>query len=239
MRGRGEPELPVGLESPQLAQQVQAQAAGEAGRRLERGPPREDEAEPRHALDALVGRRDQVIDRRRLEVDRDRAEAAHRIDDEAPPVPPDHPADGLERVEDPRRRLAVDQRDVGDRRVSRQDGVHLVRPGHRVLLAAEDVMVDLQAGRHLRDPLAVRTIGEDQELAARRDHRGDHRLHAEGAAPLHQDRDMAASRAEAGQPQQFVADPAHDGVELGMPRAHVAEHRLLDGQARGQRAGRE
>src|SRR3990167_6443142 len=81
VRRRREAELAVLLEATPLTEQVQAQAAPAALRRQQRLAAGDDAREPRYALDALVRRRHQVVDLARLHVDRQRAEAAHRIDD--------------------------------------------------------------------------------------------------------------------------------------------------------------
>jgi len=53
----------------------------------------------------------------------------------------DHPGDRLQRVQDPRSGLAVDQQHVADRRLGRQDAVDFGRVRRRVLLAPRELLL--------------------------------------------------------------------------------------------------
>ena len=87
----------------------------------------EHEAHAGRAFDALARRRDQRVERRRARVDRQRAERAHRVDDQAPAVARDDGRDLGQRIQDAGRRLAVDEADMRDRRVLREQAVDVVR----------------------------------------------------------------------------------------------------------------
>src|SRR4051812_45940995 len=82
MRGRGETELAIAFEPLPLRQQIEADAPRVVGGFLERGTARDDERKTRHAFEAFVRRRDEIVRLQLREVERHAAETAHRIDDE-------------------------------------------------------------------------------------------------------------------------------------------------------------
>src|SRR5690606_37843935 len=112
--GRRVAELPVPVVAPELAAAVEAEGAAPALGGLEIRAPREDEGEAGNALDALVRRRDEVVDARADGIDRDRAEAAHGVHDEDAAVVADDFAERLDGIEDAGGRLAVDDDHMRD-----------------------------------------------------------------------------------------------------------------------------
>src|SRR6185436_888768 len=82
MRRRGEAELPAFLKPFELPKQIQTYRARPSLAGKEQGPATQHNTETGDAFDAFVRTRDQEIDPHLLEINRDRPEAAHGIDDE-------------------------------------------------------------------------------------------------------------------------------------------------------------
>src|SRR5208337_88206 len=171
---QGESKLADGLEPLELIQEVQAQAASIATRCLQGSPTRNDEAETRHTLKTLIGRGYHVVDTCRSQIDWNRTEAAHRVHNEASMISLHNLSNRLERVQDACGCLAVDQGDMSDRRIFKQEAFHLLGNRDCVFLASQHTMNDSQVGRDLDDSLAIGTVGENQQPALWRDHRGDY-----------------------------------------------------------------
>ncbi|MNP31696.1 hypothetical protein D3C76_1248310 [compost metagenome] len=74
----------------------------------------EHETHARHAFQAFAGSGDQRIERHLLGVHRQRAEGAHRIDDQAFAVLLDHLGDFRQRIEDAGAGFAVNQGHMSD-----------------------------------------------------------------------------------------------------------------------------
>jgi hypothetical protein len=129
---------------------------------------RDDEAEPRNALDALVGRRGDGVDLHRPHVDRQRTERAHAVQQEAPVVICSESSHLVDRVQDAAGRLAMHHEDVGDggvRLEHRADGLEIGRRVLRRLVHDDGAASDLEK---LPGALAIGAIDQQQDLAGRR-----------------------------------------------------------------------
>ena len=146
--GRGEAPLPGALEVAPLVVEIEAQRVGIARALGQRRWPRHDEADPGHALEALVGRRHDRVAREVVQVERQRAEGAHGVEQEPPPAALDDLRDLADRVQDPRRRLAVHGGDVGDGGIGGEGGVQRGGRGRHVLRCLER---GARAAHHVED----------------------------------------------------------------------------------------
>src|SRR6185437_3202486 len=113
MDRRGKAPLLRLLHSLPLLEQIEGERCRIALAALERRQLADDEPDPRHSFEALVARC-----RKRLEggfagIDRQRAESAHRVEQETPAAALHHRRDFRDRVEDAARRLAIDEEDMG------------------------------------------------------------------------------------------------------------------------------
>jgi len=120
----------------------------------------------------------------------------------------------------------VDHHDVRDGRVGRERRVESRRIDRRVLRRFEDDAVAAQVLAHADHARAVRSIDENGKLARAGHESADHRLDDEGAAALERHADMGALAAR--QLHQPLPHARIQLDELGVARAPVVEHRLLD-----------
>src|SRR6516225_4988443 len=133
MDRRGEAVLPRLLEIRPLIVKIE-----DEGRRLALGAgqglaPTDDEAEARHTLDAFVrGGRDR-IDMYARQIERERAEGAHGVEEEALAMRGGERADLFDRIEDARGRLAMHREDMGERRRAGEQTLDLGEIGRSVL----------------------------------------------------------------------------------------------------------
>ena len=241
VRRRREPPLAATLvETDPLIVQVQAQRTSASGRRLEARAPREHEAEPGDSLDALVGRRDQVVRAERGHGQRHAAEGRHRVHDQLDTALPAQPADRTDFVEHAGARLAVDDREV--RRVrarveGRGDTPRIDRSGLTVI---DHHAVDPEPRRDRCDAPPVGAVGDGHQGTVAGHDRTDRRLDHEGSAALHQDCGPVVGGALVhGERDQAPAHGLDDPLVVVVPRRNVAEHRRLDGRARRQWPRRE
>src|SRR5262245_12043433 len=109
VRRRREAELAVLLEAAPLRVEVERERPRPALEPLQRAPPRDHEGEARDALEALVRRGREVVHARGLELDRERPEGAHRVDEERAAGGAHGLADRAQRIEHARGGLDVDQ----------------------------------------------------------------------------------------------------------------------------------
>ena len=151
----------------------------------ERFAPADDEAEPRHAFEALVGGGGDRVERRRARVEFERAEGAHRVDQQSPAVTRAQRRDLLDRIENAARRLAVDGEDVGDRRRLGKDALDRAKVRRRVLGGLVDKGLAAGDGENALGALAIGAVDQHQHGAVARDERGQHRFDGEGARALH------------------------------------------------------
>lgn len=103
-----------------LVEQIHRQGMTIALGRGQRGFFCEDKPHARYAFQAFAGGGDQRLERDFAGIDRQRAERTHGVDDQALAVVFDHLGDLRQRVENAGTGFAMDQRDVGDSRVSLQ-----------------------------------------------------------------------------------------------------------------------
>ena len=185
MRGRGKAPLAMALlHLRPLVIQIQGQGAGDPLAPGQEGASGNDEAETRNALDALVRAADQEVDSQLADVNGNAAEAAHGVHDERQAATADRPGDGLHRIQNAGGGLAVHHGQVGDVRVFLQRAPHgLRRHGRRLLQGNEDVIQAMAAG-DVPHALAVRTVGDDQQLVLRPDGAAQRGFHGIGAAAL-------------------------------------------------------
>jgi hypothetical protein len=216
---------------------IERQRSRVAGALLEQPLLHEHEAHAGRALDALARRRDQRVERRVARVDGKRPERAHRIDDQVPSHPCHDVRDLLQRIEDAGRRLAVDEAHVRDRRVLREEPLHVLRRRQHIVGDLERGRLASHHGRQLRHPLAVGAVDQHQDVAVTRHERIEGSLDRERAAALHWDADVRVRTVDHG--EQLCAHAGSDGIELRVPRAPVAQHRGLRGERRRERAGCE
>ena len=230
MRRRGEtPLATVLLHRLPLAVEVKRKGAGTSTAFGQLHALRDDEGEAGHALDALVGTADQKIYVEVVHIERNAAEAAHRVNDKLFAAALRDTANALNVVQDTGRGLAVNHRDMRHRRIVRQ---HLGQHRRVGALAFVKTQLDgwyLQNSRDLRYPPAVGAVREHRQFAAPRNHAADHRLHGKGAAALHQHGGIIGAFGAV--TQRHLHKPApqllHDVVIIPVPGAPVAKHRLL------------
>jgi Sec7-like guanine-nucleotide exchange factor len=108
----------------------------------------------RHALNALVCRRNQEIDSAILEVKRDSTKSAHRIDEVHLLMVLDDLTNFFNRIDDASRRLAVHDGDVGDRWVLGQRPVEICQLWKRVFRGLQREAVSIF---NIRAILAIRS----------------------------------------------------------------------------------
>ena len=149
----------------------------------------------------------------------------------------DDGGDFRQRIEDAGRRLAVDEADVGDRRIGLQQPVDVRGRRRHVLRRLERRDLAAHHLRELGEPQAVGAVDQHQHVAGARDERVDRRLDGERAAALHRDADVRVLAVDDG--DELFPHLAGDGVEVGVPRSPVAQHRHLRGERRRDGAGRE
>ena len=119
-------------------------------------------------------------------IDGDRPEAAHRVDDEAAAALGHRRGDFGQRIEDPGRRLAMDERDVGDRGVGvEQPRDRPSRLGARLTAVSNGRELAAQHFGQSRQALAVGAVDQHQYMAIARDEGVDRRFDRERAAALH------------------------------------------------------
>ena len=197
----------------------------------------EHEAEPRHALDAFVRRRGHRVERHGAGIERQGAEGAHGVDEEALAVARRERGDLLDRIADAARRLAMHDEHVRDALRALEQALDRGEVRHRVLgrlvhhiLASGDVEDALGA-------VAVSAVDEEQHLAGRRHEGGQHGFHGEGAGALHRHGHEAVLAVDdAG---KLVQHRLVDGDEGGVARSPIVDHDLLDRFGRRQRTRRQ
>ena len=186
-----------------------------------------------HLPDAAISASNGVV-RASMAIARERA---HRVDDEAPAVALHDGGDLRQRVEDAGRRLAVDEPDVRDRRIRREQPVDVLRRRRHVLGGLERRHLAAHHLRELGEPRAVGAVDQHQHVAVARDQRVDRRLDRERAAALHRHADVGVLAVD--DVEQLAPHFGRDRVEVRVPRAPVAQHRRLRGERRRDGARRQ
>jgi|GEM_PF-6238340 len=168
VRRRCESELPVRFEPLPLLVQVQAQRPRPAGARVQCLATRQHKRKSRYAFNALVRRRHQEINPRLGHVQRDRAEAAHRVHDKRPARLARDTANRLDRIQHAGGCLAVHQRDVRDIRVLAKELAHGVRVNRLVFRNAHGFAGDAVAGGNTDHAFTVGAIHRNKQFPIRR-----------------------------------------------------------------------
>ena len=125
---------------------------------------------------------------------------------------------------------------MGDRGVLGQQLGHMGGVRHLVVVLSIVDKGDAAVGADVGHTLSVSAVGTDEHLVLVAHHAGEHALHAEGAAALHQHGSVVIL-GDMGQLQQLAADLLGDGLVVVIPGAAVHQHLLLYGIRGGQRAG--
>ena len=165
MRRRREAELTILLQALPLAEQVQAQAAGVPLGLHESLSSCQRETKTRHALDAFIGGRDQVVDSPLRQVYRHCPKAAHRVYKVARAGLLHHSSDFFHRIHQPGRRFAMDYRDIRDRGIGFEGFFNLRKVRHLVLREFKRGGTDVVDLRNLSDAPPVGPIDDNQHLA--------------------------------------------------------------------------
>ena len=216
---------------------VEAERVGVAGRGLERRLADDGEAHARNALEALVARRHDGVERDLAGIERNGAESAHGVDDQPASVVRGNPGDLLDRIEDARCGLAVDRGDMADGPIGGERGVEGRGVVGRVLGGLDGRAGSAHDVADFLDAFAIGAIDQHQHLAVARQQGADRGLDDEGAAALEGHADMAAFTP--GQSDEPVADPGVEGNEIGVARSPVTLHRRLGFAGRGERTWRQ
>ena len=196
-----------------LGMDIQRQGMTVALADRNRSPARDDKAEPRHALDAFVGR-----GHHRLIADAGhvhRPEGRHAVDQQLSAPHRDRCRNLGQGVQDAAGGFAVDGDDMGDRGVGVQRGPDLVTARRHVVALVDHCVGAPHHPQGLGGPQAVSAVGQDQDLAVPWHKGAQHRLDAVTARSLHRHADKVV--AAPGQGQQLVADrPGHD-AKIAVP----------------------
>jgi hypothetical protein len=234
---RREAPLPGLLHRDPLVVEIEGERGGVSLGALERGLTDDGEADPGHSFETLVrGRRERVVLGGRR-VERQGAERAHGIDEQPSAAAGRDGRDLFHGVEHSRGGFTLDHDDVRDIRVGGERRVESGRVHRHVLRRLEDDPVAAQVLAHADHASAVRAVDEDRELARGRHERADHGLDDKRAAALERHADVGALTA--GKLDEPLPDARVQLDELGVARAPVVEHRLLDGARRRQRPRRQ
>ncbi len=237
MRRRREAPLPGAPQVGMLIVQVERERGRAARAILQQRLPDDHETHARHAFQALAAGRDQRVDAVGGHLDGQRAERAHRVDDQRLAVPCADRGDPRERIEDAGAGLQVHQRDMRDARLAGEQGVDRLGAGGLVLGERQLDGLDPEPAEDLQDPRAVGAVVGHQHHPVARHQGAERRFHREGAAALQGHAGIA--RIAAGDPDQVLAERLRQTIEGRVPRAPVVQHRPARGRRRGQRAGRQ
>jgi hypothetical protein len=98
--------------------------------------------------------------------------------------------------------------------------------------SAAKIAAARQIAADLRHALAVSAVDQEQQLAARRNESGEHRLDHEGPASLQRHRDVRLLAID--QRDQPLAHAPINLYEMAIARAVIVQHRLLDRRRGGK-----
>jgi len=187
---------------------------------------RDHEAETRHALDALVRRRHERFADDLPHVERHRAECAHRIDQQLAAFLRDDGCDFVERIQNAGTRLAMDRHYMRDARVGIEHARHFDAARRQIVALVEQRARAAEIFERRGRALAVRTVREHERVAVARNQATEHRFDAVAAAAL-QRHAVVVARGVSCDLQQARAQLRGHRAEVAVPRAPVAQHRLL------------
>ena len=125
---------------------------------------------------------------------------------------------------------------MGDRGVLGQQLGHMGGVRHLVVVLSIVDKGDAAVGADVGHTLSVSAVGTDEHLVLAAHHAGEHALHAEGAAALHQDGRVVILR-HVPQLEQLAAALLGDGLVVVIPGAPVHQHLLLHRVGGGQGPG--
>ena len=186
----------------------------------------DDESEARHALNAFVGGAYQIVNIQRGDIQRNAAEAAHRIDDIAFAILLRQRGYLFDRVEHAGGGFAMHHRDMGDHRVILQDPRDRRRVRTGDFAAIVRMKGDAHQLRHLNHTRAIGAIADDQHFALFADDAAEHRFDRVAAAALQQHRRITVGRG--GQLHQLLANGLyHAEIVIIIPGAAIEQHRLF------------
>src|SRR5215210_5333143 len=140
-------------------------------------------------------------------------------------------------IEDPSRRLTMDDRDMAQLFAMAQDAVERLNVGWLIFRASKDLNPSTKPPPDVGDPLPISTVCKHQEPAFARDQGANRCLKGKRAASLKGNADEL----------RFARDSCHEPPANGLrhredglvARTIVARHRCFDGGCRGQRSRRE
>ena len=237
--GRGrETELPIALEPTPLGQQVEAETTGPPFSGREGLPSGNHESETGDPFDAFIGRRDEVIDMGRREIQGDGTKTAHGIHKVGNAEFSGQGAEFRHGIDNSGGGFAMNRCHVGEGRVGRQGGAYRFEVGGLVFGENEFGGFDAQHGAHGCHALAIGAIDDQQHLAPGTDGRGEDGFDGKGATALHGHRDVRfgvyLSDMEQSRPNR--GDQLNEGM---VPGAEIPEEGLLHRLAGGQGSGCE
>ena len=195
----------------------------------------EHEPHSRDPFKTFATCRYQGIEARSACVDLDGAERTHGVHDQALVVTLAYVGYGLQGIEYPGAGFAMDQHHVADAGV----GVQAVFQGLgrnllRFVEGQQGATPAHQTGQFGR-AFAIRAVVQYQHVGVVRHQRGNRGLHAEGAASLQRHHHMGLGAVN--DRQQALSHAGRDGVEVGIPRTPIAQHRQLRAQGGRERTG--
>ena len=235
--GRREAPLRRLLHVGPLVVQVHRQRMGIAFAVFEQRLACDHEPHAGRALDAFARSRDHGIDGVLGHVDFDRAERAHGVHDEALAVARAHRRDLRQRVQDAGPRLAMHLRHVSDRGIHLEGALEHRRGRVPVFRQVDRGVLPVEILEDLQDALAIGAVLRHEHLALARHEIAERRLHGEGAAALQRDAHVAAGAVD--DIDQVLADRGRHRIEGAVPRAPIAQHRLLGLERGRERPRRE
>ena len=220
-----------------LVVQVHRQALAVARARVDDLLAQEHEAHSGNAFEAFAACRHQRVEVDLACVDRQRAKARHRVDDQPLATALTHLRDLKQRVFHAGAGFAVDHHHMRDRGIGLQVRVERCRRNGSVFGKWQNACAPAHHLRQLRGAFAIRAVVEYEHVAVSGNDGRDRRLDAEGAAALQRNKHMAALAVD--HVEQLRTQRRGDGVELGVPGSPVLQHRELGSQRRRQRPGGE
>ena len=212
-----------------LVIQVERQRACNALASFEQRAARNDEAEARHALYALVGTAYHEVDAQRRHVYGHSAKAAHRVHYQRLAVLLYNGCNVGQRIEHSGSGLAVNHRHVCRLGMTGQIFVYLLRVNGLSLLKAHHVAVQMIIVGYHAHTLSVGSVGSHEQMVVGLYHRTERSLNTEAAAALHQHRRIFFGAARRQLHELFAYNLNNAYIIVFVPCAPVAHHGFLNG----------
>ena len=146
----------------------------------------DDETKSGNTLYTFVGTADEEIYTQTFDVDRNTAEAAHRIDDECDIFPFDYFGDFFDTVQQSGRRFAVHHRQVGNTGIFFQRLTGCLAGDQFGFVERNEYIVDVIIAGDFGHTFSISAVGENQQFVFRTYGSTDGRFHAVGSAALQQ-----------------------------------------------------